>query len=418
MQRWVTARVRNSPSVGGRNNVKDRYCSCHQLRWFTLSLSIILLAAGVLSIVLFGGFNLGVDFESGLSQRIQIAPTGLEVAYDGDLDTVLSISANALTVEQRGEGGVATKLLRFSEYPTSGDIATALGGIEGISVRVIDGSLKSGNLLSGYGFPATLGNEAIGLNFRTSGTTSIEEFRTALSDLGNVRVQTVGDSDSRTFQIRLGIKEGSNQASLEAEVADALGKTFGKDGFVILQSDYIGPKFSATLISSSILAISVALALILVYVWIRFRFAFAVSAIVALIHDVLMLLTFISLLRLEFSSITIAALLTIIGYSLNNAIVIFDRIRENTGLNANMGLRANIDRSVRQSLSRTLMSSLTTLLAILPLAIFASGDIQLFAIKMSIGLVSGVYSSNLLAPSLLYWISKAQKNVQIEDKAK
>ena len=389
-----------------------------KLRWFTLSLSIILLAAGVLSIVLFGGFNLGVDFESGLSQRIQIAPTGLEVAYDGDLDTVLSISANALTVEQRGEGGVATKLLRFSEYPTSGDIATALGGIEGISVRVIDGSLKSGNLLSGYGFPATLGNEAIGLNFRTSGTTSIEEFRTALSDLGNVRVQTVGDSDSRTFQIRLGIKEGSNQASLEAEVADALGKTFGKDGFVILQSDYIGPKFSATLISSSILAISVALALILVYVWIRFRFAFAVSAIVALIHDVLMLLTFISLLRLEFSSITIAALLTIIGYSLNNAIVIFDRIRENTGLNANMGLRANIDRSVRQSLSRTLMSSLTTLLAILPLAIFASGDIQLFAIKMSIGLVSGVYSSNLLAPSLLYWVSKAQKSVQIEDKAK
>ncbi len=286
-----------------------------KLRWFTLSLSIILLAAGVLSIVLFGGFNLGVDFESGLSQRIQIAPTGLEVAYDGDLDTVLSISANALTVEQRGEGGVATKLLRFSEYPTSGDIAAALGGIEGISVRVIDGSLKSGNLLSGYGFPATLGNEAIGLNFRTSGTTSIEEFRTALSDLGNVRVQTVGDSDSRTFQIRLGIKEGSNQASLEAEVADALGKTFGKDGFVILQSDYIGPKFSATLISSSILAISVALALILVYVWIRFRFAFAVSAIVALIHDVLMMLTFISLLRLEFSSITIAALLTIIGYS-------------------------------------------------------------------------------------------------------
>lgn len=389
-----------------------------KFRWFTLSLSIILLAAGVLSVVLFGGFNLGVDFESGLSQRIQIAPTGLQVTYDGDLDTVLSISATALTVEQRGEGGVVTKTLRFSDHPTSGDLATALGGVEGISVRVVDGSLKSGNLLSGYGFPATLGNEAIGLNFRTSGTTSIEEFRTALSDLGNVRVQTVGDSDSRTFQIRLGIKDGANQASLEAEIADALGKTFGKDGFVILQSDYIGPKFSATLISSSILAISVALALILVYVWIRFRFAFAVSAIVALVHDVLMMLTFISLLRLEFSSTTIAALLTIIGYSLNNTIVIFDRIRENTGLNANMGLRANIDRSVRQSLSRTLMSSLTTLLAILPLAIFASGDIRLFAIKMSIGLFSGVYSSNLLAPSLLYWISKAQKNVQIEDKAK
>ena len=388
-----------------------------KLRWITWGLAIILLAAGAISIVLFGGFNLGVDFESGLSQRIQIAPTGLEVTYDGDLDTVLSISANAVSVEQRGEGGVATKTLRFSEYPTSDDLATALDGIEGVSARVIDGSLKSDDLISGYGFPATLGGKAVGLNFRSSGSTSIEELRSALSDLGNVRVQTVGGSDSQTFQIRLGIKEGSSQTSLEAEVASSLGNAFGKDGFVILQSDYIGPKFSATLISSSILAIAVALALILVYVWIRFRFAYAVSAIVALIHDVLMMLTFISLLRLEFSSTTIAALLTIIGYSLNNAIVIFDRIRENTSLNASMGLRSNIDRSVRQSLSRTLMSSLTTLLAILPLAIFASGDIQLFAIKMGIGLVSGVYSSNLLAPSLLYWISKAQKTVQIEDKA-
>lgn len=388
-----------------------------KLRWASWALSIVLLGAGVASLVLFGGFNLGVDFESGLSQRIQIAPTGLEVTYDGNLDTVVSISTNAISVEQRGEGGVATKTLRFSEYPTSGDLATALDSVDGVSTRVIDGALSSSDILSGYGFPATLSEEAVGLNFRSSGSTSIEDVRGALSDLGNVRVQTVGTSGSQTFQIRLGIKEGSSQASLEADVATALGAFFGNDGFVILQSDYIGPKFSATLLSSSILAIAVAMALILVYVWIRFRFAYAVSSLVALAHDVLMMLTFISLLRLEFTSTTIAALLTIIGYSLNNTIVIFDRIRENVGLNVNMGLRTNIDRSVTQSMNRTIMSALTTLLAILPLAIFASGDIQLFAIKMSLGLVFGTYSSNLLAPSLLYWISKAQKRVQLEDKA-
>lgn len=388
-----------------------------KLRWASWALSIVLLGAGVASLVLFGGFNLGVDFESGLSQRIQIAPTGLEVTYDGNLDTVVSISTNAISVEQRGEGGVATKTLRFSEYPTSGDLATALDSIDGVSARVLDGALSSSDILSGYGFPATLSEEAVGLNFRSSGSTSIEDVRGALSDLGNVRVQTVGTSGSQTFQIRLGIKEGSSQASLEADVATALGAFFGNDGFVILQSDYIGPKFSATLLSSSILAIAVAMALILVYVWIRFRFAYAVSSLVALAHDVLMMLTFISLLRLEFTSTTIAALLTIIGYSLNNTIVIFDRIRENVGLNVNMGLRTNIDRSVTQSMSRTIMSALTTLLAILPLAIFASGDIQLFAINMSLGLVFGTYSSNLLAPSLLYWISKAQKRVKLEDKA-
>lgn len=388
-----------------------------KLRWVSWAIALVLLAAGVVSLIVFNGFNLGVDFESGLSQRIQIAPTGLEVTYDGNLDTVISISASALSVEQRGEGGVATKSLRFTEYPTSGDLAQALNSVDGVSAHVIDGSLKSRDLLSGYGFPATLGTDPVGLNFRGAGSSSIEDVRSALTALGNVRVQTIGGGDSQTYQIRLGIKEGSSQDSLEGEVASALGEYFGKDGFVILQSDYIGPKFSATLLSSSILAIVVAMVFILGYVWIRFHFAYAVSSLVALAHDVLMLLTFISLLRLEFTSTTIAALLTIIGYSLNNTIVIFDRIRENVGLNVNMGLRSNIDRSVTQSMSRTIMSALTTLLAILPLAIFASGDIQLFAINMSLGLVFGTYSSNLLAPSLLYWISKAQKSVQIEDKA-
>ena len=126
-----------------------------KLRWASWALAIVLLGAGVASLVLFGGFNLGVDFESGLSQRIQIAPTGLEVTYDGNLDTVVSISTNALSVEQRGEGGVATKTLRFSEYPTSGDLATALDSVDGVSTRVIDGALSSSDILSGYGFPAT-----------------------------------------------------------------------------------------------------------------------------------------------------------------------------------------------------------------------------------------------------------------------
>ncbi|HPZ16682.1 MAG TPA: protein translocase subunit SecF, partial [Sphaerochaeta sp.] len=104
-----------------------------------------------------------------------------------------------------------------------------------------------------------------------------------------------------------------------------------------------------------------------------------------------------------------AALLTIIGYSLNNTIVIFDRVRENMEINKNATLASQIDRAVTQSMSRTVMSGLTTLLAIVPLAIFASGDIRLFSINMIFGLVFGTYSSNFLAPTLLYWISEAQE---------
>lgn len=385
-----------------------------KLRWYSWALAGVLLLAGVISLVAFGGFNLGVDFESGLSQRIQVAPVGLEVTYSGNKDAVLSISGSALSLEVRGDEGVSTTSFRFAAYPTAKDLASALAGVAQVSATAVDGSLKSEDLLSGYGFPATLSATPTRLNFQSTGNASIEDVRSALSALGNVKVQTVGSSASQTFQVRLGIKDNSTQSSMEDEVKAALAAHFGEGNVVVLQSDYIGPKFSATLLSSSILAIVVAMALILIYVWFRFRFAYAVSSLIALLHDILMMLTVISLLRLEFSSTTIAALLTIIGYSLNNTIVIFDRVRENVMLNKDASLAAHINRSVTQSMSRTIMSAVTTLVAILPLAIFASGDIQLFAVNMGFGILFGTFSSNLLAPAMLYWISKAQKKANVE----
>lgn len=385
-----------------------------KLRWYSWALAGVLLLAGAISLVAFGGFNLGVDFESGLSQRIQIAPVGLEVTYSGNKDAVLSISGSALSLEVRGDEGVSTTSFRFAAYPTAKDLASALAGVAQVSATAVDGSLKSEDLLSGYGFPATLSATPTRLNFQSTGNASIEDVRSALSALGNVKVQTVGSSASQTFQVRLGIKDNSTQSSMEDEVKAALAAHFGEGNVVVLQSDYIGPKFSATLLSSSILAIVVAMALILIYVWFRFRFAYAVSSLIALLHDILMMLTVISLLRLEFSSTTIAALLTIIGYSLNNTIVIFDRVRENVMLNKDASLAAHINRSVTQSMSRTIMSAVTTLVAILPLAIFASGDIQLFAVNMGFGILFGTFSSNLLAPAMLYWISKAQKKANVE----
>ncbi|MDK2859445.1 MAG: preprotein translocase subunit SecF [Sphaerochaeta sp.] len=379
-----------------------------KLRWYAWALAVVLLLAGGISFAMMGGFNLGVDFESGLSQRIQIAPIGLEVTYTGNKDAVLAVSGSGLTLEIRGDEGVSSTNFSASKYPTAQDLATALGAVQNISVTVVDGSLKTSQLLSGYGFPATLSAEPTKLNFQSSGNTNIEDVRSAFDSLGNVRVQTVGMDGSQTFQIRLGIKEGATQASMETEVKDALDAAFGSGNVVVLQSDYIGPKFSATLLSSSILAIVVAMALILLYVWVRFRFAYAVSSLIALVHDILMMLTVITLFRFEFSGITVAALLTIIGYSLNNTIVIFDRIRENVALSPNASLSVNINHSVTQSLTRTVMSAVTTLIAIIPLAIFASGDIQLFAVKMGFGILFGTYSSNLLAPAMLYWVSNAQ----------
>lgn len=388
-----------------------------KIRWVSWGLAIVLLLGGLVSFILNGGFNLGVDFESGLSQRIQVAPVGLTVSYTGNEDAVLSISASALSLEVRGSEGVSVQTFRSASYATAQDLAKALNDIDQIEAVAIDGSLKTVDLLSGYGFPATLSEEPTSLNFKATGTVSIEDIRQALDSLGNVKVQTMGSAESQTFQVRLGIKDNDTQATMEEAVRLALGSYFGDGSVVILASDYMGAKFSKSLISSSVLAIIVAMALILVYVWFRFKFAYAVSSLVALMHDVLMMLVAIVVFRFEFSSTTIAALLTIIGYSLNNTIVIFDRIRENVNLSKDVALATLIDKSVTQSLSRTVMSAATTLLAILPLAVFASGDIRMFAINMGFGILFGTYSSNLLAPALLYWISKAQKKDNVVEKA-
>lgn len=380
-----------------------------KVRFVALTLSIVLLCVGLLSMVLFDGFNTGIDFESGLSQRIQIAPVGLELTYDGNADVELSLDSSTVTVTTRNDSGAEKIVLDSATYSTVADLAKGLESIDGITAEVVDGSLQTAKILSGYGFPATLNAEKTALNFEgaSANAVAIDQVRAALSSLGNVQVQTVGADADQVFQVRLGTNEGDTQSSMEKSVSDNLSNTFTADGFVVLESNFIGPKFSQSLISGSILAVFAALVLILLYVWIRFRVAYALSSIIALTHDVLLLLGFIALFNFEVSSTTIAAVLTIIGYSLNATIVIFDRVRENSVLLKDKPLNEIIEHSVTQTLSRTILSSLTTVLAVLPLAILSSGSIQLFAVEMIFGIVIGTYSSNFIAPSFLYWITNA-----------
>lgn len=233
---------------------------------------------------------------------------------------------------------------------------------------------------------------------------NISDVRGALSSIEGVRVQNVGSSDDGRYQIRVKLSGDQDQRSVENLINSLLGKRFGS--YTILETSFIGAKFSSSLITGSVKAVAIALGLILVYVWIRFKVAYAISAILALMHDVLLMLGFISLTGFEISSTTIAAILTIIGYSLNNTIVIFDRVRESIKGNHNQELAAVMDYGVNSSLSRTTFSSVTTLLAVIPLAILANGDVRGFAICMLFGVVVGTYSSNFLATNVLYLLGK------------
>lgn len=383
-----------------------------KFRFIASGVSIFLLLVGLISYIALGGFNLGIDFQSGFSQRVQIAPAAVSFTYDGSDSVTLNVSSGVVTLIVRDASGAHYHEFSPEDYPTAEELARAVTAtIDGVTATAIDGSLESALLITGFGLPATLSDSPFVLNSANadrSNFVSIDTMRNALG--ADAQVQVVGDEHRQIFQLRLANDDNLLEEEISALVENSLKDSFGADSVVVLQSDFVGPKYSSTLVSGSILIVIVAIALILLYIWFRFKLAYALAAIITLVHDTFLLIGFIALFQLEVSSTTIAALLTIIGYSLNNVIVIFDRIRENRPMLKELSMMQLIDTSVSQSLSRTLFSSLTTVMAILPLAILASGAIQLFAIEMVFGIIVGAYSCNFLAPSLLMWITKKKQS--------
>lgn len=236
---------------------------------------------------------------------------------------------------------------------------------------------------------------------------SAESVRRALAPIDSgIQVQRLGTEDAGRYVVR--VRDDQRVADFETVMAGRLLSTL-RDAFPgssvrELEVSYVGPRFSRDLSRQALFLTIFALVLILVYLWFRFRLGYALSSIAALLHDVLVILGLIGTLQLEVSTATIAAVLTIIGYSLNDTIVIFDRIRENEVLLRDSSFRSTINTSVSQSLSRTLITSITTLLAVSAIFVFSTGQVQLFALTLIIGVVVGTYSSVFIAsPALLAW---------------
>ena len=382
-----------------------------KIRYPMFLLSVLVIAGGIIGTVANGGFNLGIDYQAGLNQRVQIAPVAFTVAYNGVGDVSLDMSGTDLIIELRNDEGVKAYSYSFTDYPTIADLNSAMSEISGLVVGLVSpGTAKSVDLTSGLSFPLEIKAEASFVNIIGADTVPIDEVRVALSGLGNPQVQVVGKESLSEFIIRVSDPEGSKKKEIEVDIVRFLENVFGDNTAVIKQSDYVGPRFSSNLASQSVSLTLVALLLILVYIWFRFRLGFAVSAITALGHDVLIMLGFIGTFGLEVSTTTIAAVLTIIGYSLNDTIVVFDRVRENQILLKGERIDNIVNTSITQSLSRTIITSLTTLLAVLALYLFGTGAIKDFALNLIIGILVGTYSSIFIAsPVLLGWTNVAQK---------
>ena len=186
-----------------------------------------------------------------------------------------------------------------------------------------------------------------------------------------------------------------------------------QDDFDFRRIDVIGPSVSSELSHAGMLAVGLSLAVIFVYVWLRFEWHFALGAILATIHDVLLLLGMFIVFQMEFNLWSIAALLAIVGYSLNDTVVIYDRVRENLRRYGNsMSLSALLDASINQTLSRTILTSLATFLALIVLYLYGGDDVKSFALVLGVGIIVATYSSIFVAGPLLMLFGLKGRDVE------
>jgi preprotein translocase subunit SecF len=232
----------------------------------------------------------------------------------------------------------------------------------------------------------------------------LAKMRTLLkeSNIGEVSLQSFGKENN--VLIRIGQTSGDEQerAKVVNQVKQVLEQNFGSN-IEYRKVDYVGPKVGNELIKSGALALVLTLGAIMLYIWLRFEWQYGVAGIVALIHDAVLTLGFLSLTQLDFDLSTIAAILTIIGYSINDSVVIFDRIRENMRKFKKMGLTELLNLSVNETMARTIMTSTTTLVSVLALVLVGGEVVRSFSLAVLFGIAVGTYSSIYIgSPVLIY----------------
>ena len=228
------------------------------------------------------------------------------------------------------------------------------------------------------------------------------DLRDALED---AQVTSFGEENEFTIRVPLGDEDVE---TIRLGVQAALEATFGTDAFTIVRTETVGPKIGEELQTKAALAILYSFVLTLMYIWVRFEFRFGLAAVIATLHDILITLGFLALFRVEFALPTVAAILTIVGYSLNDTIVVFDRIREN--LNAKGGRREDpkllVNRSINETLPRTVLTSGTTLAVLFALLVVGGAVIRDFTMVLILGVTVGTYSSIFVASPALLEIQK------------
>ena len=293
-------------------------------------------------------------------------------------------------------------MIRFNKYYTKFNILSSLLIVISLLLLIFKGlnfgiDFKGGTLIE----------------LRSSDTKiNVSSLRDNLNQmkLGDVSVKKFGNNQD--YLIKFENKD--NNKNVINEIRSNLDKSFGND-FDFRRVENVGPKVSTELLRSGIIAITLSLIVMLIYIWIRFEWQFSLGAIIALFHDVIITLGLFSFLNLEINLSIIAAVLTIVGYSMNDTVVIFDRVRENLRKYSDIKIFELTNISINETLSRTLITSITTLLALLSIFFFGGEILKGFSLAMIFGVIFGTYSSIYIANTVLVSLKVSQKTILKED---
>ncbi|MCX7798382.1 MAG: protein translocase subunit SecF [Melioribacter sp.] len=357
--------------------------------------SSIVLLIGLLNILI-RGLQFGIDFKGGTEVAIQFEKP-IDIAKIRNEVNKIGLG----NVEVKTFGGSTGVLLRteLQEIPANvipkvkAKIESIIGNtLPGISKQVIDSTYNSIT----YNFPEPSAAEIINNKLFEAG------FQTSkLSE----------EATNTAVIVRLGISDW---------IKENLAERFPDNPFNVLKEDKVGPKVGKELKTDAIIAVMLSLSVILIYLGFRFKFVFAVGAVIALFHDILITLGLFAIfyglipgLNLEISISVVAAFLTLVGYSINDTVIVFDRVREHMKLHKSLPLEENMNNAINKTMSRTLITVFTTILAIIVLLIFGGEVLRGFAFALLIGMITGTYSSIFIASAFVLEVAN-RTNKKIE----
>lgn len=369
-------------------------------------LIIILITAICLIVYAFtmdSAVNLGTDFTGGYKMRVKVGDKLSDDNYQEYKDKIVAIAENLSDKEGNRYGIKVTDYERYGANNDSISISYSRVNSDEFMENEVNPALKQALVDEILTVTPEVNYETGRIVAKYSGSILNGNIGQIKADkLKTLGVSVSGyetTSDTITFNLVSSVSE-----DVKSDVTEALKLSDEYSGNVT-SSGFVSSTVSNELLQRAVLAVVVAIVCMLIYIWIRFELLSGLASIIALFHDLIIMMCGMLIFRIEINQTIIAALITILGYSINNTIIIFDRVRENIKSMSGASNEDIVNTSVMNTMSRTCFSSLTTLVMILFVAILGVADIKVFALPVVFGLIAGFYSANFIAPSIWAWLS-------------